>query len=651
MPALDSAIAETLLDVERITRDPSPPTFENTLEALEASGRALHRFRAIARVWRTTMSTPELRAIEGEIVTKLARLDDRIRQDSALFARIDAVYRARDASALTPEQRRLAWHYHTEFARAGAGLAPHAKQRLAQINERLAELSTRFDQNVLADESTQFVTLDSEDDLAGLPTAEREAAAAAAEARGLPGKWVIANTRSAVEPFLAHAASRPLRERVWRMFVSRGDSRGEHDNQPVIVEMLALRAERAKLLGYPSHAHWAVENTMAKTPARALELMESVWPRAVAGVRAEVAEMEGLLRADGGGPRIAPWDYRFYADKVRAQRHSLDWHELEPYLQLELLREGMFWVAGRLFGMRFEQVEVPVYHPDVRVWEVTEAAGGAHLGLFYFDPYARPGKKSGAWMNHYRRQQRLVEATPIVSNNCNFLRGRPDEPVLISWTDALTLFHEFGHALHGLSSSVTYPSLAGTQVSPDYVEFASQILEFWLSTPEVLERFALHHRTGEPMPRHLMEKIERALRAGEGFSTTEQVASALVDMKLHLEPGSALDPLGLERETMKRYGLPEELVLRHALPHFGHIFSSDQYAAKYYSYLWADVLAADAREAFLEQGGMFSRPVAERLRDAVLSKGNTVDPEEAYLAFRGRAPRVEALLEHRGFVA
>jgi peptidyl-dipeptidase Dcp len=302
--------------------------------------------------------------------------------------------------------------------------------------------------------------------------------------------------------------------------------------------------------------------------------------------------------------------------------------------------------------MRFQPVEVPVYHPDVRVWEVTDAGDGAHVGLFYFDPYARPGKKSGAWMSHYRRQQRLDGAVaPIVSNNCNFLRGRADEPVLISWTDAVTLFHEFGHALHGLSSNVTYPSLAGTNVSPDYVEFASQILEFWLSTPEVLERFALHHRTGEPMPRHLMERIEQALRAGEGFSTTEQLASALVDMNLHLEPRSASDPAALERETMRRYGLPAELVLRHGLPHFGHIFSSDQYAAKYYSYLWADVLAADAREAFLEQGGMFSRSVAERLRDAVLSKGNTVDPEEAYLAFRGRAPRVEALLEQRGFVA
>jgi peptidyl-dipeptidase Dcp len=652
VPALDFAIAQVTGEVERIAADPSPPTFQNTLEALERSGRALQRVKAVARVWRTTMSTPEFRAIEGELMTKMTRLDDRVRQDAALFRRIDQVYQARESLQLTAEQARLAWHYHTEFTRAGAALPEAAKRRLAEINERLTELSTRFDQNLLADESAHFVALESESDLVGLPAADREAAAAAAELRGMPGRWVIANTRSAVEPFLAHARSRPLRERVWRMFVNRGNTRGAHDNQPVIGEMLELRAERARLLGYPSHAHWAVENTMAKTPARALDLMEAVWPKAVAGVRAELEQMRRVASAERGEGGIEPWDYRFYADKVRAENHRLDWHELEPYLQLEKLREGMFWVAEHLFGMRFRPVDVPVYHADVRVWEVTDVAGGSHVGLFYFDPYARPGKKSGAWMNHYRRQQRLDgPVTPIVSNNCPFLRGRAQEPVLISWTDAVTLFHEFGHALHGLSSSVTYPSLSGTQVSPDYVEFASQILEFWLSTPEVLSRFALHHRTGEPMPDPLMERIEQAARAGEGFSTTEQLASALVDMKLHMEPGHASNAAGLEQETLKSYGMPAELVLRHGLPHFAHIFSGDQYAAKYYSYLWADVLAADAREAFLEQGGMFSRKVAARLRETLLSKGNTVDPEEAYLAFRGRAPRVEALLEHRGFVA
>jgi peptidyl-dipeptidase Dcp len=658
MPALDAAIEQVTASIERIAADPASPTFQNTLEALERSGQALYRVKAVARVWRTTMSSPELRAIEGEMMAKLAGLDDRIKQNAQLFQRIEAVYRSGGApiasgdrfGALTEEQRRLTWLYHLDFTRAGAGLGDEAKRRLAEINQRLAELSTRFDQNVLVDESSQFALLETEAELAGLPAAERVAAAEAAAANGMVGKWIVPNTRSAVEPFLTHADSRALRESVWRMFVGRGDNPGDHDNNPVIAEMLALRAERSTLLGYPSFAHWAVENTMAKTPERALELMEAVWPRAVAGVQAEVDEMRELARASGVD-EIQPWDYRYFADKVRARVQGLDWHQLEPYLQLEKLREGMFWVAGRLFRMSFMAVDVPVYHPDVRVWEVSDERTGAHIGLFYFDPFARQGKKSGAWMNHYRRQQRLDGVvTPIVSNNCNFVRGRPGDPVLISWTDAVTLFHEFGHALHGLSSRVTYPTLAGTQVSPDYVEFASQILEFWLSTPEVLGRFAIHHKTGKPMPARLMERIERASRAGEGFSTTEQLASALVDMKLHLDPGRP-DPAAVARETLNRYGMPKELVLRHGLPHFAHIFSGDQYAAKYYSYLWADVLAADAREAFLEQGGMFATAVAERMRDALLSKGNTVDPEEAYLAFRGRAPRVQALLEHRGFVA
>jgi peptidyl-dipeptidase Dcp len=649
MPALDAAGRAKLEEVERIANDPAPPTFVNTLEAMERAGASLRRVETFATIWRSTMSTPEFQAIEGDMMARLADLEDRIKQNAALFRRIEAVYQSA-RSQLTAEQRRLAWLYHTDFVRAGAALGDEAKARLAAINRRLAELSTRFDQNVLWDENNQYLLLDSENDLSGLPHPERSSAAAAAEARGFPGKWLIANTRSAVEPFLTYASRRDLRERALRMFLGRGDSPGERDNKPVLAEMLTLRAERARLLGYRSHADWAVEKAMAKTPERAMALMEAVWPHAVGRVRQETQEMRALARSEGMSDALKPWDYRYYAEKVRGPKYDLDWHEVEPYLQLDRLREGMFWVAGRLFGMDFTPVDLPVYHGDVRAWEVKRRGSGRHVGLFYFDPFARPGKKSGAWMNHYRRQERLGGGvTPIVSNNCNYLRGTPGEPVLISWTDAVTLFHEFGHALHGLSSDVTYRSLAGTGVSPDYVEFPSQILEFWLSTPEVLGRFAVHHGTGEPIRQDLVARVERAATAAEGFSTTEQLASGLVDMRLHLSTDPDLDPSAIEIETLAAYGMPSEIAMRHRPSHFAHIFSSDQYAAKYYSYLWADVLAADAREAFLEAGGMYDADVAERLRDEVLARGNTVDPEEGYRAFRGREPNVEALMRKRGF--
>jgi peptidyl-dipeptidase Dcp len=492
------------------------------------------------------------------------------------------------------------------------------------------------------------VVIENEADLAGVPDPERAVAASAAESRGLPGRWVIANTRSAVEPFLTYARHRHLREEVWRMFVTRGDG-PERDNRPVITEILALRAERARLLGYSSHAHWAAERQMAKLPARAMELMEAVWMSAVRRVLDEVEMMLPVARRDGV-EGIKPWDYRYYAEIVRQPLADLDWDEVKPFLQLDLLRDGMFWVAGELFGLGFEPVSAPVYHPDVRVWEVVERAGGRHVGLFYFDPLARAGKKSGAWMNHYRRQERLDgEVTPIVSNNCNYLQGRPDEPILISWSDAHTLFHEFGHALHGLLSEATYPSLSGTFVPTDYVEFPSQLLEHWLGTPEFLTRFALHFRTGEPMPRELVERVELAARLGRGFSTAEELASGIVDMRLHLETEWPIDVEAFERDTLASIGMPEEIAMRHRPPHFEHIFSSDDYAAKYYSYLWADVIAADAAEAFEEAGGMYDRATARSLRENVLSRGNTIDPEVGWLNFRGREPAVAALMRKRGF--
>jgi peptidyl-dipeptidase Dcp len=651
-PALEAAMAENLAEIDRIAADPAAPTFDNTIVAMERTGHALDRVSAVYGVYTSTMNDAEVQAIEREMSPRLAEFNDRIFQNARLFARIEAVYSARGRLTLTPEQQRLLWLDYTTFVRAGAKLDAQAKARLAELNQRLAGLYTKFSQNVLAEEGSQMVLLATEADLAGLPEAVRDGAAAAAAARGKIGQWAVINTRSSVDPFLTYSTRRDLRERVWRMFVMRGDNGDEHDNNQTIVEILKLRAERARLLGYATHAHWRLEDSMAKTPERAVALMEAVWKPAVARVREEVADMQAIADREKAGIRIAPWDYRFYAEKVRKAKYDLDQSDVKPYLELEKLREGMFWVAGELFGLRFAKVAegtVPVYHPDVRVWEVTDVQG-KHVGLWYFDPYARPGKSSGAWMNEYRRQSRVEGEVPvIVSNNANFVKGKPGEPILISWDDARTLFHEFGHALHGLNSSVTYPSLSGTSVARDYVEFPSQLLEQWLETRPVLERFALHYQTGKPIPAELVKKIERSKTFNQGFATVEYLASALVDMKLHLAGDAPIDPRKFEKETMAALGMPAELVMRHRTPHFGHVFSGDGYSAGYYSYLWSDTLSADAWEAFLEQGGPYDKAVAKRLRDNVFSAGNTVDPADGYRAFRGHDPGIAALMRKRGF--
>ena len=652
-PALQSAMAEQLAEINRIAGNPDPATFANTIAALEGAGRTLDRANTIFEVFAGTMSTPEVQAVEREMAPKLAAFSDQITQNEKLFARIAAVYEQRESSGLTAEQQRLVWLDYTNFVRAGAKLDAPAKKRLSEINQRLATLFTQFSQNVLADETDYVLVLDSEADLAGLPPSLRAAASAAAESRGHAGKWAILNTRSSMEPFLTYSDRRDLREKVWRTYFSRGDNGDQHDNNAGITEILMLRGERAKLIGYPTHAHRRLENSMAKTPERTLELMEAVWKPAVARVQEEVADMQKIAAAAPHPITIEPWDYRYYAEKVRKERYDLDENEVKPYLQLEKLREGMFWVAGELLGLHFTPVtDVPVYHPDVRVWKVTNDASEL-VGLWYFDPYARPGKRSGAWMNAYRSQERFErEIRTIVSNNSNFVQGKAGEPILVSWTDAETLFHEFGHALHGLSSDVTYPSLAGTAVARDYVEFPSQLLEHWLSTPEVLDRFALHAETGKPMPRELVAKIERAATFNQGFATVEFLASALIDMKLHLTAaggGVAIDPDKFERETLQALGMPREIVMRHRTPQFSHIFSSDGYSAGYYSYLWADTLTADAWEAFTEAGGAYDKTVAKRLYDHVFSVGNTVDPAEAYRAFRGKDAGIEALMRDRGF--
>jgi peptidyl-dipeptidase Dcp len=650
-PALEAAMAEQLAEIQRIANDPAPPDFENTIVALESAGQTLDRVGTLYGVWSGTMSSPEFQAVEREMAPRLAAFSDQITQNEALFKRIETVYNSPAKAKLKPEQQRLSWLYYTNFVRAGARLSPEAKKRLSEINQQLAGLYTKFSQNVLAEETNQFLVLKSEEELAGLPQSLRDAAAAAAETKKQPGTWVIMNTRSSIDPFLTYSGRRDLREKAWRMFVNRGDNGGEHDNNAIITEILQLRAERAKLLGYKTHAHWRLENSMAKTPERAMELMEAVWKPAVARVHEEVTDMQALADKEGAKIKIDPWDYRYYMEKVRKAKYDLDQNEIKPYLQLEKLREGIFWVAGELFNFNFTPVtNVPVAHPDIRVWEVTDKTTKKHIGLWYFDPYARAGKRSGAWMNAYRSQERVNgEITTIVSNNSNFVKGKPGEPVLISWDDATTMFHEFGHALHGLNSNVTYPSLSGTAVPRDYVEFPSQLLEHWLSTPEVLQRFALHYQTGKPIPQELVDKIKRSATFNQGFATVEYLSAALVDMKLHLAGDRKIDADAFERETLAQLGMPKEIVMRHRTPHFLHVFASDGYSAGYYSYLWSDVLTADAFGAFVEGKGPYDRSVAERLRKNVFSVGNTVDPAEAYRSFRGRDPKVDALMKKRGF--
>lgn len=650
-PALEASMAENLAEVQKIASDPAAPTFENTIAAMERSGRTLTRIQTVYGIWGSNMSSPEFRAVETEMDPRLAAFSDQITQNTALFKRIETVYNSPQKAKLTPEKQRLTWLYYSNFVRAGAKLDAAAKARLSEINQDLARHFTKFNQNLLSDENDRYLELKTEDDLAGLPQSLRDAAAEQAKERKLSGVGAIANTRSSIDPFLTYSSRRDLREKASLLFVNRGDNSDEHDNNAGISEILQLRAERAKLLGFPTHAHWRLDNKMAKTPEKTMELMMAVWKPAVERVHEEVRDMQALADKEKAGIKIEPWDYRYYAEKVRKAKYDLDANEVKPYLQLEKLREGMFWVAGELFNFSFTPVtNVPVYHPDIRVWEVKDKTTGNHVGLWYFDPYARTGKRSGAWMNEYRTQERMdADITTIVSNNANFVKGKPGEPILISWDDATTLFHEFGHALHGLSSNVTYPSLAGTNVATDYVEFPSQLLEHWVATPEVLQKFAVHYQTGKPIPQEMVDKIEKASKFNQGFATVEYLASALVDMKLHLAGAQKIDPDAFEKKTLAELGMPHEIVMRHRTPQFGHVFSSDGYSAGYYSYLWSDVLNADAFEAFTEAGGPYDKKVAERLRKYIFTVGNTIDPAEGYRKFRGRDPKVEALMKKRGF--
>jgi peptidyl-dipeptidase Dcp len=650
-PALDAAMALELREVEGIASNPAPATFENTIAALERSGSVLGRVMTYYGIWSSNRSSPEFRAIQGEFAPKLSEHRTRITQNDALFQRVKAVHDGAEMATLRPDQRRVVQLVYDGFARNGATLTGQAKARYAAINERLAQLHTTFANNVLADEEG-YVTYLTADQLDGLPESFVRAAAAAAAERGRAGQYAITNTRSSMDPFLTFSDERGLREEVWRTYYSRGDNGDEHDNNVIIAEILQLRHERVGLLGYDDYATWRLEDRMAGTPARAMELMTAVWPAAVARVAEEVADMQAIADADGAGITIEPWDYRSYAEKVRQSKYDLDSDEVKQYLQLANLRDAMFFVAGEIFGFAFSPVSegvVPVFHPDVEVFEVTDRATGEHIGLWYLDAYARTGKRSGAWAIPYRNHETFDgRKTVLASNNSNFVRGAPGEPVLISWDDATTLFHEFGHALHYLSSNVAYPTLnSGVR---DYTEFQSQLLERWLLTDPVIDGYMVHHQTGQPIPAELVAKIRTAATFNQGFSTTEYLASALMDMKYHTTDPRGLDPREFERTTLAGLGMPRELVMRHRSPHFGHIFSSEGYAAGYYGYMWADVLTADAAEAFeAAPGGFYDPELAEHLVEHLFAPRNAVDPADAYRAFRGRDARMEALMRDRGF--
>lgn len=649
-PAIDVALQETLDEIRQIAEDANAPDFENTIATLERSGKKLERVLTIFYIWSANMSDTTFQRIELEYSPKIASLRDQIVQNEKLFARIQAVYESADLAKLTPEQQRLTWYHYSDFARSGARLDSADKARLAAINQELAVRFAKFGQLVLADEENDYVLIEAESDLAGLPPAQVNAAREYAELKGLNG-WAIANTRSAVDPFLTFASNRALREKVWRMFKSRGDNDNANNTNDVIRDILRLRAERAALLGFETHAHLMLDDKMAGTPERAMDLMNAVWKPAVDRVKEEVKDMQAVARQEGQHITIEPWDYLYYAEKVRKQKYDLDQDLLKPYMQLDNLREGMFWVAGKLFGLSFTPIDdVPVFHPDVNVWRVTSKTTGKDVGLWYFDPYARPGKRSGAWMNNYRGQQKLDgEVLPIVSNNCNYVKAKPGEPVLISFDDASTLFHEFGHALHGLLSDVTYPTLQSPNVASDFVEFPSQLMERWLTTPEVLNRYALHFETGEPIPQELIEKIHRSNTFNSGYETVEYLSSAIVDMKLHLLGAREVDPRAFEKETLQSLGMPAEIAMRHRLPQFLHLFSDDMYSAGYYSYLWSEVISSDAYRAFLEAGGPYDKTVSARYARHILSVGNTVDPAETYRVFRGGDPKIEGYMEDKGF--
>ncbi len=647
--ALEAALAEELKEIDAIAANADEPTFDNTFAAMERAGGTLDRITRMFSVARESVTTPDYQKLEREWQPKLSGHSDAIVFNPGLFKRMESVYLALP-STLEPDQIRLVTRAYENFMRRGAKLDAAGKTRLSAINQELAARFAEFRAKVLADENT-WTLLEDEADLAGLPASLVGTLQAAADERGFTGKWAIVNTRSSVDPFLMFSARRDLRESVWKEFKSRGDNGDANDTKATIEAVVRLRAERATLLGFATHAHWRMLDTMAGDPSIARQFLLKVWPGAVARVRQEVADMQAIADGEGGGAAIEPWDYLYYAEKVRKAKYDLDQSELKPYFELNNMVAAALWSAERRFGIAFREITgtVPVFHPEMRVWEVTDADTGRHRALFYLDNFARPGKRSGAWASGWRIQTLMDgPVPPIASNNNNFVKGSPGEPVLISVTDAETLFHEFGHALHVILQDIRYRGLASTP--RDYVELPSQLNERWLLTRDVLDRFARHYKTGKPIPQALVDRIEQSGKFNQGYITVEYLSAAIVDMDLHTRPDGVEDIAAFEREALARIGdMPKEIALRHRLPHFDHLFGNDGYSAGYYSYLWSDVMAADAWQAFVESGP-WDMAANQRLRTHILSDGNSIDRAEAYRRFRGRDPDVQALLEARGFV-
>jgi peptidyl-dipeptidase Dcp len=651
LPAFEQAFADHAAEVAAITHDPSTPDFANTITALERSGKLLSKVSAVFYDLVSAHSNPAILEIDKEVSLRMARHWNPIMMNAVLFGRIAMLHEKRATLDLTGEQLRLLERSYTNFHRAGAGLDEAAKKRRAEINERLAQLGTAFSHHLLGDEQDWFMEL-GEDDRAGLPEAFVAAARAAAEERGMEGKAIVTLSRSSVEPFLKSSSRRELREKVFKAFAARGDNGNANDNNATIVEILALREEAAKIMGYPTYAAYRLEDSMAKTPEAVRGLLERVWKPARARALADRDALQALIAEEGGNFTLAPWDWRYYSEILRQRRANFDDAAIKPYLVLDHMIEAAFDCATRLFGVTFsERKGIPVWHPDVRVWEV-KGPDGKHKALFYGDYFARPSKRSGAWMTSLRDQQKLDgEIAPLIINVCNFAKGAGGEPSLLSPDDARTLFHEFGHGLHGMLSNVTYPSLSGTSVFTDFVELPSQLYEHWQEQPQVLRQFAKHYQTGEPLPDDLLARFLAARKFNQGFATVEFVSSALIDLEFHTQPASASrDVSAFEKAELEKIGMPAEIALRHRPTQFGHIFSGDHYASGYYSYMWSEVMDADAFGAFEEAGDIFDPATARRLHDDIYSSGGSREPEDAYVAFRGREPEADALLRRRGLL-
>ncbi|NND51645.1 MAG: M3 family metallopeptidase [Flavobacteriaceae bacterium] len=651
MEAAEKGMEMNLAEIDAIANNSEAPTFANTIEEMERAGKELGNFFSYYGILSANMSSPEFREIQGKLAPKFSEFQSKISQNEKLFNRIKTVYDNAQENPLDDDQMRVLDLTYKGFAMNGAELEAEKKERYAAINKELSSLYTNFSNNVLHDEEN-YITYLTEDQLGGLSEGYIKSAAKIAEDNGQAGKYAVTNTRSSMDPFLTYSTERDLRKQVWSNYYSRGDNGDEYDNNEIIAQILKLRRERVELLGHKNYAEWRLQDRMAKNPENAMALMEAVWPAAIARVAEEVADMQAVADAAGDNITIEPWDYRYYAEKVRQAKYDLDSDEVKQYLQLDKLTDAMFYVAGRLFNYNFEPVpegSVPVFHEDVNVWEVTDKDSGDHIGLWYLDPYARPGKRSGAWATTYRSHTTFDgKETVLASNNSNFVKPAPGEAVLVSWDDATTFFHEFGHALHFFSSEVRYPTLNGGV--RDYTEFQSQLLERWLSTDEVINQFLVHHETGEPIPASLVDKIKKAATFNQGFGTTEYLASALIDMKLHLADPENIDVDKFERETLAELKMPKELPMRHRTPHFGHVFSGEGYATAYYGYMWADVLTSDASEAFKEApGGFYDEEVAGKLVKYLFAPRNSMDPAEAYRLFRGRDAKIEALMRDRGF--